>query len=115
MSTSGSSVSIAGPTALVTGNTAELEITLSGGNDQPIANEPIEILSSAGNTISEANPTTNASGKVLVTVGSQAGDDVVTVNALDSTVVGTHVINVAEDILSVETVSGIDYLSLIHI
>ena len=112
VSTSGSSVSIAGPTALVTGNTAELEITLSGGNDQPIANEPIEILSSAGNTISEANPTTNASGKVLVTVGSQAGDDVVTVNALDSTVVGTHVINVAEDILSVETVSGIDYGAL---
>jgi hypothetical protein len=112
VSTSGSAISIAGPTALVTGNTAELEITLSGGNDQPIANEPIEILSSAGNTISNPSPTTNASGKVLVTVGSAAGDDVITVNALDTTVTGTHVINVAEDILAVETIDGVDYDSL---
>jgi len=112
VTTSGSAISIAGPTALVTGNTAELEIALSGGNDQPIANEPIEILSDAGNTISDASPTTNASGKALVTVGSLAGDDVITINALDSTVSATHIINVAEDILAVETVSGVDYGSL---
>ncbi len=112
VSTSGSNVSIAGPTALVTGNTAELEITLIGGNDQPIANEPIQILSGAGNSISNASPTTNASGKVLVTVGSTAGDDVITVNALDTTVTATHIINVAEDILAVETVTGVDYGSL---
>jgi hypothetical protein len=112
VTTSGSAISIAGPTALVLGNTAELEITLSGGNDQPIANEPIEILSSAGNTISNASPTTNASGKVLVTVGSLAGDDVITVNALDTTVSSTHVINVAEDILEVQAVTGVDYDAL---
>lgn len=112
VSTSGSAISIAGPTALVTGNTAELEITLTGGNDQPIANEPIQILSNVGNSISEASPTTNASGKVLVTVGSLAGDDVITVNALDSTVTGTHIINVAEDILAVETITGVDYDAL---
>lgn len=88
------------------------ELFFIHGNDQPIANEPIEILSNAGNTISNASPTTNATGKVLVTVGSTAGDDVITINALDSTVSATHIINVAEDILSIETVSGVDYSAL---
>jgi len=112
VSTSGSALSIAGPTALVTGNTAELEITLSGGNDQPIANEPVEILSSAGNIVSNSSATTNASGKVLINVGSLAGDDVITVNALDSTVTATHIINVAEDILEVQTIADVDYNAL---
>ena len=101
LTTSGSALSVAGPTALVSGNSAELEITLTGGNDQPISNEVISIVSSAGNTLSQDTVTTDASGKAIIVVGSTAGDDEITVAALDSTVVKTHAIKVAADILSV--------------
>lgn len=110
LTTSGSSLSIAGPTALVSGNTAELELTLTGGNDQPISNEIVSISSSAGNVLSSETITTDADGKALVTVGSAAGDDVITVSALNSTVTKQHSINVAADILSV--LNSKDYGSL---
>lgn len=101
VTTSGSSLSVSGPTALVSGNTAELEITLSSGNGQPIANEVISLESSAGNTLSAETVTTDSSGKATVTVGSTAGNDSITVSALGSTVTRIHDIQVAADILSV--------------
>lgn len=101
LTTSGTSLSIAGPTALVSGNTAELELTLTGGNGQPISNEIVSIASSAGNELSSETITTDAAGKALVTVGSTAGSDLITVSALNSTVEEQHTINVAADILSV--------------
>ncbi len=99
--TSGSSLAVSGPTALVSGNTAELEITLTGGNDQPIANEVISVTSLAGNTLSADTVTTDAAGKASVVVGSTAGNDTITVEALGTTVVETHTLQVAADILSV--------------
>lgn len=101
LSTSGSTISIAGPTALVNGNTAQLEITLTGGNDQAIANELVSISSLAGNTLSTNTATTDAAGKVVVSVDSDMGTDQITVSALDDTVTKTHDINVAADILTV--------------
>lgn len=112
LTTSGSALSIAGPTALVSGTTAELELTLTGGNDQPISNEIVSISSSAGNILSNETVTTDAAGKALVTVGSAAGDDVITVSALNSTVTKQHSINVAEDILSVVNPQDYDSLSV---
>jgi len=47
----GSKLSIAGPTALVSGDFAELELTLTGGNGQPIANEQLNLETAAGNTV----------------------------------------------------------------
>ena len=112
LTTSGSTISIAGPTALVSGDTAELEITLTGGNDQPISNELISITSSAGNTLSGSTLTTDASGKAVIEVGSDAGDDEITISALQSTVVKTHTIKVAADTLSVVDPQNFDALSV---
>jgi len=97
----GSTVSIAGPSSLVSGDLADLEITLTGGNDQPIANEVLSIRSTAGNVIWPANVVTDSNGKANISVSSEAGDDTVIFSALDSTVTATHELNVAADILSI--------------
>ncbi|OED43018.1 hypothetical protein AB833_04780 [Chromatiales bacterium (ex Bugula neritina AB1)] len=110
LTTSGSSLSVAGATALVSGMTADLEITLRGGNDQPIANELISISSLAGNTTSLGTTKTDSSGKAIVTIGSTAGDDVITVSALNGTVEVSHAINVADDLLTVLSPQGFDAL-----
>jgi hypothetical protein len=101
VTTSGSSLAVSGPTALVSGNTADLEVTLSSGNGQPIANEVVSIRSAAGNILSADTVTTDASGKAKVSVGSAAGSDTITVEALGTTVMKSHDIQVAADILSV--------------
>ncbi len=111
--TNGSSLAVSGPTALVSGNTAELEITLTGGNDQPIANEIISINSAAGNSLSADTVTTDAAGKAQVIVGSLAGSDTITVEALGTTVTKAHEIQVAADTLTiVEPVAPASYDAL---
>jgi len=97
----GSKVSVAGPTALVSGDTAELEITLVGGNEQPIVNEVLSIESIAGNTIQPSTAVTDANGKVNITVSSESGTDRIIVAALDSTVTAAHELQVAADVLTV--------------
>ncbi len=98
---SGSKITVAGPTALVSGDVAELEVSLTGGNDQPISNELVSIRSTADNTIQPATAVTDANGKVNVTVGSENGNDKIIVSALESTAVATHEIQVAADVLTV--------------
>ena len=98
----GSKVSVAGPTALVSGDTAELEITLTGGNDQPIVNEVLAIQSSAGNTIQPSTAVTDASGKASITVSSESGTDTIFIAALGSTVSASHDLQVAADVLTVD-------------
>jgi len=102
ISTEGSKISVAGPTALVSGDTAELEITLVGGNDQPIANEVLAVRSVADNTIQPSTAVTDSNGKVTITVGSENGTDRVFVAALDSTVAASHDLQVAADVLTVQ-------------
>ena len=97
----GSKLSVAGPTALVSGDVAELELSLTGGNDQPIANEVLSIRSTAGNNIQPLNAVTDSNGKAQITVSSESGDDNIVIAALDSTVLATHTINVAADVLTV--------------
>ena len=101
LTTEGSRLSVAGPTALVSGDIAELEVSLTGGNDQPIANELLSISSTAGNVIQPSNAVTDSNGKVQVTVTSGSGDDTVIIAALDSTVIATHTLDVAADVLTV--------------
>ncbi len=100
---SGSTVSVAGPTALVGGNTADLTITLTSGNGQPIPNHVLSVSSQAGNSISPSTVVTDASGKAVITVGSTAGDDTILVRALEGTATVEHGINVADDILTVNS------------
>ncbi len=100
---SGSNVSVAGPTALVGGNTADLTITLTSGNGQPISNHVLQVSSQAGNAISPSTVVTDSSGKAVITVGSTEGDDTIVVSALEGTATFEHGINVADDILTVNT------------
>ncbi|MBX2824920.1 MAG: Ig-like domain-containing protein [Gammaproteobacteria bacterium] len=97
---SGTEIDISGPTALVLGDTAELTVTLSAGNGEPIANEELMFSSSANNTITPATATTDSDGRAIITVNSDNGDDVISVTALDGTAIGSHDLNVAEDLLS---------------
>ena len=99
--TEGSKVSVAGPTALVSGDTAELEITLIGGNEQPIVNQVLSIQSTAGNTIQPGTAVTDASGKATITVSSESGSDSIIIAALENTVTTTHDLQVAADVLTV--------------
>ena len=111
ISASGSSLAVAGPTALVSGDIAELEITLTGGNDQPIANELVSIRSEAGNQVQPSAPVTDADGKVTIAITSNNGSDNITIAALGSTVAVSHPLQVAADVLSVVP-QNIDYQSL---
>ena len=104
VTTEGSRINIAGPTALVNGDVAQFEVTLLAGNEQPIANETLSIQSTAGNTVQPSTVVTNADGRATFTVGSQMGTDSIIVSALGSTVSTEHELQVASDILSV--VSG---------
>ncbi len=97
----GSKISVAGPTALVSGDEAELEITLVAGNEQPIPNEVLSISTTSGNTIEPATAVTDSDGKVTITVGSELGSDTVIVEALDSTISAEHDLQVAADVLTV--------------
>jgi len=97
----GSKVVVAGPTALVSGDVAELEITLSAGDGSAIPNEALSVRSVAGNTVQPSNPVTDSDGKVKITVTSENGSDNIVVAALNSTVAESHDILVAADVLAV--------------
>ena len=97
---SGSTLDVAGPSALVLGDAAELTFTLKAGNLQPIANHTLMLSSLANNTITPATVVTDASGRATVVASSANGNDTISVSALDGSVVGSHSFNVAADILT---------------
>lgn len=97
----GTDITIAGPTALVSGDTAELAITLVSGDGQPVSNEQLSIRSTAGNTIQPQTATTDSDGNATVIVDSRSGTDRIIVSALDGTVAAEHNLQVAADILAV--------------
>lgn len=98
----GSSIEVSGPDNLVSGDEAELVINLVAGNDEPIANHPISVVSIAGNVISPTFPTTGPDGRVTVSVGTVNGDDEIRVSALNGTVSTEHEFEVSQDILRFE-------------
>jgi len=102
VSADGSELEISGPSNLVEGAEAELAITLTAGNGEPISNQTVSVTSAAGNTLRPAVAVTDADGRVDVTVGSANGNDSVTVLALGDTVNATHAFNVSTDSLSFE-------------
>ena len=54
----GSELEASGPDNLVSGDEAEIVISLVAGNDEPIANHQISVVSTAGNLITPAFPMT---------------------------------------------------------
>lgn len=98
----GSTIEVSGSDNLVSGDEAELVISLVAGNDEPIANHPISVISTAGNLVSPAFPTTGPDGRVTVNVGTVNGDDVVRIAALNGTVSAEHEFEVSQDILRFE-------------
>jgi len=103
ITTDGTDVSVAGEDLLVAGDTAELVVSLTAGNGEPISNEEVTFTSTAGNTITPASGFTNSDGQISIEVDSASGSDIVTVSALEGTVTATHEITVANDILTFES------------
>ena len=117
--TSGTEIDVAGPSALVLGDVAELTATLSAGNGEPIANHAVAISSSAGNTMTSVTGAALASGSTLMTdadghvsvrIASDNGSDSIGFSALSSTASATYNLKVAEDILAFgDGVSGSEF------
>lgn len=95
----GSKLEVTGPATLVAGDQAELVIRLIAGNEEPIANQVVNVISTVGNTVSPTNAVTDPDGQVSVLVGSQNSSDMILVSALNNTVSATHSFEVAADIL----------------
>jgi len=95
----GTAIEIVGTNSLVLGDTAELTVSLVDGTGQPIAHEPLSVVSSRGNAITPGELITDSEGRVIVTVNSSLGSDTITVSALNNTILATHQITVASDII----------------
>lgn len=96
----GSALEVTGPDTLVLGDKAELVLSLTAGNGEPIANQVIEVASSVGNSIEPSMAVTDPDGRVSVMVGSENSDDKIRISALNGTVTATHSFAVAEDVLA---------------
>ena len=102
---SGSTVDVAGALNLSVGAETELSARLTSGVGEPIANEVVEISSSAGHEIIVDSAVTNADGVVEFIVSGVSSADTILVSALDGTAVGTANISVVTDLL---TLRGVD-------
>ncbi len=96
----GTGIVLSGPTAMVAGDNADLNATLSAGNGEPIGNELITFSSENSNSISPESAITDENGQVQVEVGSTAGSDTITASALDDNVTAQFSLNVADDLLT---------------
>jgi len=95
----GSIVEAAGPDNIVLGDEAEVIVALLAGNGEPIVNNPVEVLSAAGNSITPGNLITGSDGRVALMVGTENGDDTLQISALNGTVDTTLSFQVSEDSL----------------
>ena len=112
ISTNGSEIEVEGDDLLVAGDSAELTITLTDGNEDPISNQEVLIQSASGNTITPATGVTNSEGHFIVEVDSASGSDIISVSALEGTVTANHEITVANDILTFESPARNDELQV---
>jgi len=99
VSATGSVVEVSGPDNLVLGDDAEVTIALLAGNDEPIANYPVEVISTADNVITPSSVVTGSDGRVTVMVSTENGDDTLQVSALNGTVTALHSFQVSQDSL----------------
>lgn len=95
----GSKLEVTGPDTLVLGDKAELVLSLTAGNGEPISNQVVDVTSSVGNTIEPAIAVTDPDGRVSVSVGTENSDDTLRLTALNGTVTASHSFEVADDVL----------------
>ena len=100
----GSDLTVEGPGKIPAGTDAELTVTLADGAGEPIAGEAITLVSAAGNAITPAAVSTDANGQIIVRVASDAGDDTITMTALEGTLTTEHAIEVLTDTLEFDGV-----------
>jgi hypothetical protein len=79
----GTAVALSGPTSLIQGAMGTYTLSLTDSAGAPIPDQTVAITSSAGNTLSAASLTTDASGHATVILtGSKAGTDTLTATVL---------------------------------
>jgi Bacterial Ig-like domain (group 1) len=79
---SGSRVAFVGPSTVVQSGVANYTLTVSDALGQPIADTPVTVTSSVGNTLQLATPRTDSAGKVGVTLTAvRSGSDTITASA----------------------------------
>jgi hypothetical protein len=79
----GTTAGIAGPASLVLGSVGSYTVSLNDAGKNALANQTVQISSSAGNTLSAKTVTTDASGHATFTVtASKAGADTLSASAL---------------------------------
>lgn len=99
---SGSVLEVTGEDNVVSGNDVEILATLSAGTGEPLANQSIDIISAAGNTLSDATVVTDAHGQISLTVGTENGSDIISFSSVDNedgvpTVNSTYEFSVSDD------------------
>jgi len=82
----GSEITVQGDESVVLGNPVELLVSLKDGTGQAITNEVVNFESSQSNEITPAEVTTDADGRVVVSVASDMGSDTISVSTLSDTV-----------------------------
>lgn len=102
---SGSVIDVAGALNLSMGADTQLSARLTSGVEEPIANELVEITSSAGHTIVANTATTDADGVVEFSVVNVTAADTISVSALEGTAVGTADISVVTDLLNLRGIT----------
>jgi hypothetical protein len=98
----GTTISLAAPTSVAFGQSAEFSVTLRDSASNPIVGKAVTVSSRAGNTVTTSG-TTNMQGQLKITVGGAvAGSDTLTVSAMGAT--DAKVFNVSGDQLSYQDV-----------
>lgn len=78
----GTTIAVSGSNALVFGASTLLNAVLTDSSGKPVGAMPLKVASSAGNTVTLASQSTDASGKAGISfTGAKAGADTVTVSA----------------------------------
>ena len=98
----GTTISLAAPTSVAFGQSAEFSVTLRDSASNPIVGKTVTVSSRAGNTVTTSG-TTNLQGQLKITVaGAVAGSDTLTVSAMGAS--DAKVFNVSGDQLSYQDV-----------
>lgn len=107
----GTQLSISGPDSVVFDQSVEYTVNLVDAGGTGINNEAVEVTSQQSNTISMGPSSTDTSGRVdFDLLGSQAGPDTITVEALGLT--ATKDITVSEDDFTYQTPEAGDEIEL---
>ena len=78
----GTTITVSGSNALVFGASTQFNAVLTDSSGKPVGSVPLKVASSAGNTVTLGNASTDASGKSAINfIGTKAGADTITVSA----------------------------------